>query len=143
MGVFFFFSFFAPHACIPHTYMDTRHATCIQQVSKAVQLRNLGQRGRNMLAKAGESDRAIRVKMVRCSILFCSWASLLPGSASAFFRFLLGVNTVLWRLILPDFSRNISSLGSGKGGRPTADKNHWDLLAATMLLLLYLSFSIP
>ncbi|KAI0001348.1 P-loop containing nucleoside triphosphate hydrolase protein [Russula compacta] len=33
------------------------------QVSKAVRLRNLGQRGRNMLAKAGESDRAIRVKM--------------------------------------------------------------------------------
>jgi hypothetical protein len=37
----------------------------IQQASKAVRLRNLGQRGRNMLAKAGESDRAIRVKMVR------------------------------------------------------------------------------
>ncbi|KAI6037565.1 P-loop containing nucleoside triphosphate hydrolase protein [Pisolithus marmoratus] len=34
-----------------------------QQVSKAVKLRNLGQRRRNMLAKAGESDRAIRVKM--------------------------------------------------------------------------------
>ncbi|KAI0266675.1 GTP binding protein 4 [Gloeopeniophorella convolvens] len=33
------------------------------QVSKAARLRNLGQRGRNMLAKAGESDRAIRVKM--------------------------------------------------------------------------------
>jgi len=33
------------------------------QASKAVRLRNLGQRGRNMLAKAGESDRAIRVKM--------------------------------------------------------------------------------
>ena len=35
-----------------------------QQASKAVKLRNLGQRGRNMLAKAGESDRAIRTKMV-------------------------------------------------------------------------------
>lgn len=34
-----------------------------QQVSKTVKLRNLSQRGRNMLAKAGESDRAIRVKM--------------------------------------------------------------------------------
>ncbi|KAI0283724.1 P-loop containing nucleoside triphosphate hydrolase protein [Russula aff. rugulosa BPL654] len=33
------------------------------QISKATRLRNLGQRGRNMLAKAGESDRAIRVKM--------------------------------------------------------------------------------
>lgn len=35
-----------------------------QQASRAVKLRNLGQRPRNMLAKAGESDRAIRVKMV-------------------------------------------------------------------------------
>lgn len=34
------------------------------QASKADQLRNLAQRPRNMLAKAGESDRAIRVKMV-------------------------------------------------------------------------------
>ncbi|KAG9073860.1 Nucleolar GTP-binding protein 1 [Ceratobasidium sp. UAMH 11750] len=34
------------------------------QASKAVKLRNLGQRERNMLAKAGESDRAIRVKKV-------------------------------------------------------------------------------
>jgi len=34
-----------------------------RQASRAVKLRNLGQRPRNMLAKAGESDRAIRVKM--------------------------------------------------------------------------------
>lgn len=33
------------------------------QASKAVKLRNLGQRGRNMHAKAGEADRAIRTKM--------------------------------------------------------------------------------
>ncbi|XP_006455345.1 hypothetical protein AGABI2DRAFT_75410 [Agaricus bisporus var. bisporus H97] len=33
------------------------------QVNKATKLRNLGQRPRNMHAKAGESDRAIRVKM--------------------------------------------------------------------------------
>ncbi|KAI0075852.1 GTP binding protein 4 [Panus rudis PR-1116 ss-1] len=33
------------------------------QASKAVKLRNLGQRERNMHAKAGEADRAIRVKM--------------------------------------------------------------------------------
>ncbi|KAF8893618.1 GTP binding protein 4 [Infundibulicybe gibba] len=33
------------------------------QSAKAIKLRNLGQRPRNMLAKAGESDRAIRVKM--------------------------------------------------------------------------------
>lgn len=40
----------------------------IQQASKALRLRNLGQRGRNMLAKAGESDRAIKVKMVRSAL---------------------------------------------------------------------------
>ncbi|KAG7088681.1 hypothetical protein E1B28_012652 [Marasmius oreades] len=33
------------------------------QATKAVKLRNFGQRPRNMLAKAGESDRAIKVKM--------------------------------------------------------------------------------
>lgn len=43
-----------------------------QQASKAVKLRNLGQRERNMLAKAGESDRAIKTKMVSLvSILVC------------------------------------------------------------------------
>ena len=36
------------------------------QAAKATRLRNLGQRARNMHAKAGESDRAIRVKMVSC-----------------------------------------------------------------------------
>ncbi|KAI9442475.1 P-loop containing nucleoside triphosphate hydrolase protein [Lactarius indigo] len=39
------------------------------QASKAIRLRNISQRRRNMLAKAGESDRAIRVKMV-CFFLF-------------------------------------------------------------------------
>ncbi|KAF5346754.1 hypothetical protein D9756_010378 [Leucocoprinus leucothites] len=33
------------------------------QAARATKLRNLGQRPRNMLAKAGESDRAIKVKM--------------------------------------------------------------------------------
>ncbi|KXN85538.1 Nucleolar GTP-binding protein 1, partial [Leucoagaricus sp. SymC.cos] len=33
------------------------------QATRATKLRNLGQRPRNMLAKAGESDRAIKVKM--------------------------------------------------------------------------------
>ncbi|KAF9453331.1 P-loop containing nucleoside triphosphate hydrolase protein [Macrolepiota fuliginosa MF-IS2] len=33
------------------------------QANRATKLRNLGQRPRNMLAKAGESDRAIKVKM--------------------------------------------------------------------------------
>ena len=36
----------------------------VQQASKAIKLRDLGQRRPNMLAKAGESDRAIKVKMV-------------------------------------------------------------------------------
>lgn len=35
-----------------------------KQASKAVKLRNLGQRERNYHAKAGESDRAIKTKMV-------------------------------------------------------------------------------
>ncbi|KAJ2932283.1 hypothetical protein H1R20_g4807, partial [Candolleomyces eurysporus] len=34
-----------------------------RQYSKAIKMRNLAQRPRNMLAKAGESDRAIKVKM--------------------------------------------------------------------------------
>jgi hypothetical protein len=42
----------------------------MQQVSKAIKLRNLGQRRRNMFGKAGESDRAIRTKMV-CIFLVC------------------------------------------------------------------------
>jgi nucleolar GTP-binding protein len=36
-----------------------------QQADRATKLRNLGQRPRNMLAKAGEADRVIRTKMVR------------------------------------------------------------------------------
>lgn len=35
-----------------------------EQAEKAIKLRNLGQRERNMHARAGESDRAIKVKMV-------------------------------------------------------------------------------
>ncbi|KAH8107497.1 P-loop containing nucleoside triphosphate hydrolase protein [Phellopilus nigrolimitatus] len=42
------------------------------QASKAVKLRNLGQRERNMQAKAGESDRAIKVKMVSSIAVFFS-----------------------------------------------------------------------
>lgn len=47
---------------------------CNQQASKAIKLRNLGQRERNMHAKAGESDRAIRVKKVLppINIVHCS-----------------------------------------------------------------------
>jgi hypothetical protein len=53
------------------------------QASKALKLRNLGQRERNYHAKAGESDRKIQTKMVRwdldaitqrlmCGVSFCS-----------------------------------------------------------------------
>lgn len=48
----------------PRTNRQTAGLRDQTQVSKAVKLRNLGQRERNMHAKAGESDRAIKVKMV-------------------------------------------------------------------------------
>jgi len=50
----------------PRTNRQTAGMRDQTQVSKAVKLRNLGQRERNMHAKAGESDRAIKVKMVSC-----------------------------------------------------------------------------
>lgn len=54
----------APHGKrVPKTDRTTIGMRDATQISKAVQLRNLGQRSRNMMAKAGESDRAIRVKM--------------------------------------------------------------------------------
>ena len=62
----------------PRTNRQTAGMRDQSQVSKAVKLRNLGQRERNMHAKAGESDRAIKVKMVgrrdqrEESVLFCS-----------------------------------------------------------------------
>jgi hypothetical protein len=50
------------------------------QAAKAVKLRNLGQRGRNMQAKAGEGDRHIRTKMVSDRVFFFGFspALLLP-----------------------------------------------------------------
>jgi len=48
----------------PRTNRQTAGMRDQSQVSKAVKLRNLGQRERNMHAKAGESDRAIKTKMV-------------------------------------------------------------------------------
>jgi hypothetical protein len=48
----------------PRTNRQTAGLRDQTQVSKAVKLRNLGQRERNMHARAGESDRAIKVKMV-------------------------------------------------------------------------------
>ena len=53
----------------PRTNRQTSGLRDQAQVSKAVKLRNLGQRERNMYAKAGESDRAIKVKMVS----FCGY----------------------------------------------------------------------
>ena len=49
----------------PRTNRQTAGLRDHTQVSKAVKLRNLGQRERNMHARAGESDRAIKAKMVR------------------------------------------------------------------------------
>ena len=71
------------------------------QASRAVKLRNLGQRPRNMLAKAGEGDRTIKTKMVGASYLH------------------------VLRIADPDFlllhSRNIFSLGSVKEAKRIAD----------------------
>ena len=50
----------------PRTNRQTAGMRDQFQVSKALKLRNLGQRERNMHAKAGESDRAIKAKMVGC-----------------------------------------------------------------------------
>jgi len=47
----------------PRTNRQTAGMRDQSQVSKAIKLRNLGQRERNMHAKAGESDRAIKTKM--------------------------------------------------------------------------------
>jgi len=50
-----------------------------QQFDRANKLRNLGQRPRNMLAKAGEGDRAIKTKMVRfVLVLKLSFSRILP-----------------------------------------------------------------
>ncbi|KAJ2911842.1 hypothetical protein MD484_g8573, partial [Candolleomyces efflorescens] len=48
---------------IPATDRQTAGLKDERQYSKAIKMRNLAQRPRNMLAKAGESDRAIKVKM--------------------------------------------------------------------------------
>ncbi|KAI9456549.1 P-loop containing nucleoside triphosphate hydrolase protein [Lactarius psammicola] len=47
----------------PHSNRQLAGLRDEAQASKAIRLRNVSQRRRNMLAKAGESDRAIRVKM--------------------------------------------------------------------------------
>jgi nucleolar GTP-binding protein len=53
----------APHIVI---FVQLTVWYLLQQASKALKLRNLGQRERNMHARAGESDRAIKTKMVGC-----------------------------------------------------------------------------
>jgi len=55
-------AFIAKSARAPRTNRQLAGMRDDQQASKAIKLRNLGQRERNMHAKAGESDRAIRVK---------------------------------------------------------------------------------
>jgi len=52
-----------PHPRAPRSNRQFAGLKNDSQAAKAIKLRNLGQRPRNMLAKAGESDRAIRVKM--------------------------------------------------------------------------------
>jgi len=47
----------------PHSNRQLAGLRDEAQASKAIRMRNVSQRRRNMLAKAGESDRAIRVKM--------------------------------------------------------------------------------
>jgi nucleolar GTP-binding protein len=47
----------------PQTNRELAGMRNAAQVSKAIRLRNLSQRERNMYARAGESDRAIKVKM--------------------------------------------------------------------------------
>ena len=92
----------------------------VQQASKAVKLRNLGQRPRNMLAKAGESDRAIRVKMVRpCAIcLTLPHYSSLPYSAQASLRYL---PLFLYFLHLTDWLAGLQ-LENARVERRTADR---------------------
>jgi hypothetical protein len=52
-----------------------------EQAEKAIKLRNLGQRERNMHARAGESDRAIKVKMV-CELCPIIWFNHLSSTHS-------------------------------------------------------------
>lgn len=73
------------------------------QASRAVKLRNLGQRPRNMLAKAGEGDRVIKTKMVGASFL----------------NDLLIANPGIFLLLL--YSRNICSLGNVKVAKQIVD----------------------
>src|ERR1700733_4420870 len=89
-----------------------------------------------MLAKAGESDRAIRVKMVRLRLffLFCKFHSgsswTLGVGALTIFSPLFHLrrhHVIHFAFLQIFFSRSISSLGSAKQARPTADRHTtWD-----------------
>jgi nucleolar GTP-binding protein len=73
-------------------FVRSRDFGVLQQADKAVRLRNLGQRERNRMAKAGESDRAIKTKMVRVSAPRCytvtydNDGNVVPVAAQAFIR---------------------------------------------------------
>jgi hypothetical protein len=71
-----------------------------------------------MLAKAGESDRAIRVKMVVIVYLFIYFAFRSVGSPP--FLFLPGADDTHHFHAFLIFSRSTSSPGSGRRARPTA-----------------------
>ena len=77
-----------------------------QQFTRATKLRNLGQRPRNMLAKAGEGDRVIRTKMVRISF-------------SLIFFKVIGFSHIIIPLSFP--SQNIYSLANAKAERHKED----------------------
>jgi len=87
-----------------------------QQASKAIRLRNLGRRERNMHAKAGESDRAIRVKKV---FWLPTYGFQVPGVLSV-----LSVFTVLqpWNILGTLYgtpARKICGVRTGKLGQLT------------------------
>jgi len=86
----------------PKTNRQTAGMSDHSQVSKAVKLRNLGQRQRNMHARAGESDRAIKVKMVGCR----DQREFHPVCSSQ-----------------PLYSRSICFLGNGRQGRLRDDES--------------------
>ena len=105
----------------PRTNRQTAGMRDQTQVSKAIKLRNLGQRERNMHAKAGESDRAIKTKMV---------SRLHPRVHST-------------RLSRPIFSQSICFLGNEKGERLRDDEFSNSLVFVFRLCFLFLSSVYP
>jgi hypothetical protein len=103
----------------PRTNRQTAGMRDQSQVSKAVRLRNLGQRERNMHAKAGESDRAIRVKMVsrhdQTDRVFAH-RDRFPAKASVFWETKGGKDTETMRVLrfVLCFSSLLSFLSSAR-----------------------------